>query len=82
MNNSVALDILSHQRRLSAKDIEKSIEEAERYYEVDQKVDLTNEIESYAFHNGTRDESTKMRLVEKDGRKAATAIGAEQGREG
>lgn len=63
MNNSIAVDILSHERRLSFEDIEKLVEEAERYYADDQEVDLRNEIESYAFHNGTRVESTKMRLV-------------------
>jgi molecular chaperone DnaK (HSP70) len=66
MNNSIVLDILSHQGRLSAKDIEKLVEEAERYYEDDKEVDLRGEIESYASHNGTKNESTEMRLVEND----------------
>jgi hypothetical protein len=66
MNNSIVLDILNHQGRLSAKDIEKLVEEAERYYEYDKKVDLRSEIESYASHNGTKDESTERRLGETD----------------
>jgi hypothetical protein len=66
MNNSITAHFPSYENRLNAEEIEKLEEEADKYYEVDHKVDQKNEIKSYAFHNGTRGKGTYMRLVEND----------------